>query len=87
MPFVTEYLQAAWVEGVDVTCERGLKAVLQRAGCPADLAPVAEPEWRNEVEQNLATMQEHDLWGVPSSGSQEEGSHLSLVGDKIESGA
>ena len=66
MPFVTEYLQAAWVEGVDVTRERGLKAVLQRAGCPADLAPVAEPEWRNEVEQNLATMQEHDLWGVPS---------------------
>ena len=66
MSFVTEYLQSAWVEGVDVTCERGLKAVLQRAGCPADLAPVAEPEWRNEVEQNLATMQEHDLWGVPS---------------------
>ena len=66
MPFVTEYLQAAWVEGVDVTRERGLKTVLQRAGCPADLAPVAEPEWRNEVEQNLATMQEHDLWGVPS---------------------
>ena len=39
MPFVTEYLRAAWVEGVDVTHERGLKAVLQRAGCPADLAP------------------------------------------------
>ena len=66
MPFVTEYVQAAWVEGVDVTRERGLKTVLQRAGCPADLAPVAEPEWRNEVEQNLATMHEHDLWGVPS---------------------
>ena len=66
MSFVTEYLQSAWVEGVDVTCERGLKAVLQRAGCPADLVPVSEPEWRNEVEQNLATMQEHDLWGVPS---------------------
>ena len=66
MSFVTEYLQSAWVEGVDVTCERGLKAVLQRAGCPADLVPVSEPEWRNEVEQNLATMHEHDLWGVPS---------------------
>ena len=66
MSFVTEYLQSAWVEGVDVTCERGLKAVLQRAGCPADLVPVSEPEWRNEVEQNLAIMHEHDLWGVPS---------------------
>lgn len=66
MSFVTEYLQSAWVEGVDVTCERGLKAVLQRAGCPADLVPVSEPEWRNEVEQNLAAMHEHDLWGVPS---------------------
>ena len=66
MPFVTEYLRAAWVEGVGVTHERGLKAVLQRAGCPADLAPVAESEWRKEVEQNLAIMHEHDLWGVPS---------------------
>ncbi len=66
MPFVTEYLQAAWVEGVDVTREKGLNAVLQRSGCPAEVAPAAESEWREEVEQNLAIMHEHDLWGVPS---------------------
>ena len=66
MPFVTEYLQAAWVEGVDVTREKELNAVLQRSGCPADMAPAAESEWREEVEQNLAIMHEHDLWGVPS---------------------
>ena len=66
MPFVTEYLKAAWVEGVDVTREQGLSEVLQRTGCPADVAPAAESEWRDEVEQNLAIMHEHDLWGVPS---------------------
>ena len=66
MPFVSEYLKAAWVEGVDVTREQGLSEVLQRTGCPADVAPAAESEWRDEVEQNLAIMHEHDLWGVPS---------------------
>ena len=66
MPFVTEYLKAAWVEGVDVTREQGLSEVLQRTGCPEDVAPAAESEWRDEVEQNLAIMHEHDLWGVPS---------------------
>ena len=66
MPFVTEYLKAAWVEGVDVTREQGLSEVLQRTGCPADVAPAAESEWRDEVEQNLAIMHEHDLWEVPS---------------------
>ena len=66
MPFVTEYLKAAWIEGVDVTREQGLSEVLQRSGCPADMAPAAESEWRDEVEHNLAIMHEHDLWGVPS---------------------
>ena len=66
MPFVSEYLKAAWVEGVDVTREQGLSEVLQRTGCPADVAPAAESEWREEVEQNLAIMHEHHLWGVPS---------------------
>ena len=67
MPFVTEYLKAAWVEGVDVTREQGLTRCF-RPGCPADVALAAESEWRDEVEQNLAIMHEHDLGKCQVSG-------------------
>jgi len=66
MPFVTQYLSAAWVEGLDITRQKGLSAVLHRAGASRDLAPSPEADWRREVEGNLAIMQNHDLWGVPS---------------------
>ena len=87
MPFVSEYLKAAWVEGVDVTREQGLSEVLQRTGCPADVAPAAESEWREEVEQNLAIMHEHDLWGVPSFRVTGGGRPALPAGDKTVSGA
>lgn len=66
MPFVTQYLSAAWVEGLDITSQKGLSAVLHRAGASEDIAPSPESDWRREVEGNLAVMQNHDLWGVPS---------------------
>lgn len=66
MPFVTEYLRAAWVEGLDITRRKGLEQVLERAGAPLTLMPAPEAEWRREVEGNLGIMQGHDLWGVPS---------------------
>ncbi len=63
---MTQYLSAAWVEGLDITSQKGLSAVLHRAGASEDIAPSPESDWRREVEGNLAIMQNHDLWGVPS---------------------
>ncbi|MEM1231912.1 MAG: DsbA family protein [Pseudomonadota bacterium] len=68
MEFVTAYLQAAWVDGVDITRERGLARVAQSAGL--DLATLrsdaGSADWQALLEENLQAMFTHNLWGVPS---------------------
>ena len=65
MEFVTEYLDAAFAEGLDITVDEGLAEVCRRAGF--DMKDVDfDADWFAVLEENLAAMAEGSLWGVPS---------------------
>lgn len=68
MAFVTAYLNAAWFDGIDVTRERGLKQVAAHAGLDWDalLEATRSTDWEAVLANNLNTMLEDHLWGVPS---------------------
>ncbi|HEY5681803.1 MAG TPA: DsbA family protein [Pseudomonadales bacterium] len=68
MEYVTAYLNAAWFEGVDITTQKGLRAVATNAGMDwAALEQASRQEnWEAILEENLNTMLKEDLWGVPS---------------------
>ena len=68
MEYVTAYLQAAWVDGVDITTEQGLRKVAHMAGLEWDkLNHLAQLEdWNAVLNDNLAALTLADLWGVPS---------------------
>ncbi len=68
MAFVTEYLQAAWMDGVDITADKGLEAVARRAGLswPALRAASRDADWESLLDENLSGMLGAGLWGVPS---------------------
>lgn len=65
LDFVTEYLAAAWTEGLDITVDRGLAEVCNRAGIEFHQVDF-ESDWFEVLEENLAVMAEGSLWGVPS---------------------
>ena len=68
MAFVTAYLQAAWMDGVDIATEEGLKTVTARAGLDWQALQDAREgtDWEAMLEENLQEMLGAGLWGVPS---------------------
>ena len=68
MAFITAYLQAAWQDGVDISSNRGLQQVADRAGIDwlALNAAAKGLDSAALLQSNLAAMQGGNLWGVPS---------------------
>lgn len=68
LDYVTAYLQAAWVDGVDITSRNGLRQVATAAGLDALQVEQrsANLDWQTPLQQNLELMLAHNLWGVPS---------------------
>ena len=66
--FLAAYLEAAWVEGHDVTRDAGLLEVVRRGGLdPSEFAPlVGGGASAGVLESNLDAMLGAGLWGVPS---------------------
>lgn len=66
--YLQSYLDAAFADGIDIGSRRGLRRVVERAGLPwrEAAAQLGEDGWRQELERNLADMNEVGLWGVPS---------------------
>lgn len=68
MAFVTAYLSAAWVEGIDIASEAGLQRVAENADIDWRLLRQAAQgtDWEAVLEDNLSDMLAAGLWGVPS---------------------
>jgi 2-hydroxychromene-2-carboxylate isomerase len=68
LPFVTAYLRGAWMEGIDITQEKGLHWVAAEAGLPweALTAEAKHHDWEAVLEGNLQALKGEQLWGVPS---------------------
>ena len=66
--FLSRYLAAAWAEGVDITTDAGLDAVLVGAGLDPEVVHAeADPDRSTTIlDANLETMNDAGLWGVPS---------------------
>ena len=66
--FATSFLRGVFAEGVDAGSDRGLRALVQRAGLDWRLAQgwMTDDGWRTAVEDNRLAMFADDLWGVPS---------------------
>ncbi len=68
MQFVTAYLQATWMDGIDITRENGLKTVAANAGLDWQALEDARAgtDWEAVLDVNLNEMLAAGLWGVPS---------------------
>ena len=57
-----------WAEGVEVAEDKGLQAVVERAGLDwaAAREVLDDPGWRDLVEDNRQLLLQEGLWGVPS---------------------
>ena len=68
MDFVSAYLSAAWVQGIDITAEGGLRQVAANANI--DWAELNEARrdthWEKTLNENLDELLGAGLWGVPS---------------------
>ena len=66
--FVTAYLSAAWAEGIDITRDAGLRQVAERAGLEWNQLQRHASDGASHalLEENLSTMLDLGLWGVPS---------------------
>jgi 2-hydroxychromene-2-carboxylate isomerase len=66
--FLAEYLDAAWLEGLDVTGDAGLLEVVRRAGLePSEAAPrIGSDASAAVLRENVEAMLAAGLWGVPS---------------------
>lgn len=66
--FLSSAMHGIWAEGVEVSSNRGLRRVVERAGIDWAKARAAleDESWRQEVEKNRQELQELGLWGVPS---------------------
>ena len=86
--FITEYLSAAWAEGVDITTDAGLRQVAESAGLAWDALVERSREADAEalLDENLDAMLSAGLWGVPSfrvSGGNVSGSFACWGQDRI----
>ena len=66
--FCSNYLKAAWKEGVDITSQNGLKKVLNRSGVTWEEVKKdrESPGWKTLLDKNLNRMMDIGFWGVPS---------------------
>ena len=66
--FCSNYLRAAWREGIDITNNRGLKKVVERTGANWNEAQeqLENESWEVLLEDNVSDMLAAGLWGVPS---------------------
>lgn len=88
MEFVTAYLHAAWVDGIDIAEEAGLREVSERAGIDwGELQRACEgSNWETILDDNLQAMLGEGLWGVPSfrvSGGNDEAAFACWGQDRI----
>lgn len=90
MDFVTEYLSAAWAEGIDVADanDSGLRQIAARAGMDwNDLqSATRDTDWESILEDNVNDMLAAGLWGVPSfrvSGGSIESTYACWGQDRI----
>lgn len=66
--FLAEYLDAAWIEGLDITTDAGIETVVGRAGLDwrAARERLGGTESDAVLEDNVQAMLGAGLWGVPS---------------------
>ena len=86
--YLQAYLEAAWMDGVDITSDAGLREVVERAGLDwaAASREILNDHWEAELEENLEAMLAENLWGVPSfrvSGGTRAGSFACWGQDRI----
>lgn len=62
------FLNAAFVQGIDTSRDKGLKIVVEKAGLNWVQAQsvLGQPGWEEGIESNRLAMYEAGLWGVPS---------------------
>lgn len=66
--FISRYLKAAWMDGIDITQAQGLRQVIEDIGLNwNDMNPsVSSAESEKLLEENVSDMLDAGLWGVPS---------------------
>ena len=66
--FISSFLNAAFVQGINTNNSRGLKSVVENAGLDWSVAKtlVGQPDWQDMLESNRLAMYQAGLWGVPS---------------------
>lgn len=66
--YISEYVRAAFADKIDITTDKGLAIVCERAGLNWGDAKAFKdkPGYMEELEANVADMYGFGLWGVPS---------------------
>ena len=66
--FIGHYLKAAWMDGIDITTDKGLKQVVTDIGVDWQRAreSMNNDVWESILETNVNDMLDAGLWGVPS---------------------
>lgn len=66
--YCSEYLKAAWAEGIDITQDEGIRHVVEQCGVSWQDASrhFNNPDWQPLLEANVSEMLDAGLWGVPS---------------------
>jgi 2-hydroxychromene-2-carboxylate isomerase len=65
---LSQFLRAAFFEGINTNDERGLRIVVERAGLSWDVARsiLGNRDWQDPLEENRLAMYAFGSWGVPS---------------------
>ncbi|CAA0119007.1 2-hydroxychromene-2-carboxylate isomerase [Halioglobus japonicus] len=65
---ISAFLRCAFVQGVNINKEKGLREVVEQAGLDWSKAQqiVGQPGWEEALESNRLSMYKSGLWGVPS---------------------
>ena len=68
MAYISAFLNAAFMEGINTNNDRGLRKVVEAAGLDWSEAQqhLGSKEWEKELEANRLQMLETGSWGVPS---------------------
>ena len=66
--FLLSASQGIWSEAVDVSTDKGLRLVAERAGLDWEgvQSAVENEAYRSRVDGNVAALEGHDHWGVPT---------------------
>ena len=64
--YCSNYLRAAWADGLDITTEDGLRAVVTKSQGDWEVAKKRSDDWSALLERNVSDMLGNGLWGVPS---------------------